>query len=188
MTRGQMPDSQRPRRQPFGKKPAWRLFDDKFRRHRGEYLRQTAMATGSMLTVLLLLDLVEQTVLIASLGASTFIVFSMPHTRRAEPRYLIGGYAVGTVAGCSLSLLAGWLIDFSFADPRVVEVCCSAVALGAAFLIMVATNTEHPPAAALALGFVLNDWDLFALVVVLVGIVLITTIKELNKTRLLDLI
>ncbi len=112
----------------------------------------------------------------------------MPHTKRSAPRYLIGGYAVGTVAGCSLSLLAGWLIDFSFAEPRVVEVCCSALALGAAFLIMVATNTEHPPAAALALGFVLNEWDLFALIVVLAGIVLITALKELIKPRLLDLI
>ncbi len=183
-----MADSERPRRRDHIKKPAWRIFDAKLREHRGQYLKQTVMATASILAVLLLLDLVEQTVLIASLGASTFIVFSMPHTKRSAPRYLIGGYAVGTVAGCSLSLLAGWLIDFSFAEPRVVEVCCSALALGAAFLIMVATNTEHPPAAALALGFVLNDWDLFALIVVLAGIVLITALKELIKPRLLDLI
>jgi len=146
------------------------------------------MATLSMMIVLLLLDLVEQTVLIASLGASTFIVFSMPHTKRSAPRYLIGGYAVGIIAGCSLSLVAARLIEFSFADPRVVEVCCAALALGVAFLIMVVTDTEHPPAAALALGFVLNEWDMFALLVVLSGIALITGIKEAIKPKLLDLI
>ncbi len=100
-----MADSKRPTRQLLAKKPAWRLFDDKLREHRGQYLKQTLMATVSMLVVLLLLDLVEQTVLIASLGASTFIVFSMPHTKRAKPRYTIGGYVVGALAGCSASLL-----------------------------------------------------------------------------------
>jgi len=181
-------EGDRGNRSRFRSKPEWRWFDEDFRTHRLQYFKQTLMATLSMLIVLLLLDLVEQTVLIASLGASTFIVFSMPHRLRSAPRYLIGGYLVGALAGCSVSLLAARLIDFSFADPRVVEVCCAALALGVAFLIMVVTNTEHPPAAALALGFVLNEWDLFALLVVLSGIVLITAIKEAIKPRLLDLI
>lgn len=170
------------------RRPAWRLFDEKLKDHRAQYFRQTLMATVTMLLVLLLLDLVKQTVLIASLGASTFIVFSMPHTERSKPRYLIGGYVVGTLAGCTLSLISTRLIDLSFADPRVIQVCCAALALGLAFLIMVVTDTEHPPAAALALGYVLNDWDLFALFVVLAGIALITSIKEMIKPRLLDLI
>jgi CBS-domain-containing membrane protein len=169
-------------------KPAWRLFDEKFPEYRGQYIKQTLMATLSMMGVLLLLDLVEQTVLIASLGASTFIVFSMPHMKRSKPRYLLGGYVVGALCGCSLSVVAATLIDLSIADARIIEVCFAALALGCAFLIMVLTNTEHPPAAALALGFVLNDWDLYALMVVLSGIGLITAIKELIKPRLLDLI
>ncbi len=179
------PEPTRPR---FKSRPAWRLFDDDFREHRLQYLKQTLMATASMLGVLLLLDLVEQTVLIASLGASTFIVFSMPHTKRSRPRYLLGGYLVGALSGCSLSAVAALLIDMSIADARVIEVCFAALALGCAFLIMVVTDTEHPPAAALALGFVLNEWDLYALIVVLSGIGLITAIKELMKPRLLDLI
>lgn len=166
----------------------WRLFDAQFRDHRAQYFKQTAMATLSMLVVLLLLDLVDQTVLIASLGASTFIVFSMPHTKRSRPRYLVGGYVVGAIAGCSLSLLAEYLDTWGFADPRLVHVVFAALALGIAFLVMVVTDTEHPPAAALALGFVLNEWDLFSLLVVMCGIVLITAIKELIKSRLRDLI
>jgi CBS-domain-containing membrane protein len=170
------------------KRPAWRLFDEKLKVHRAQYLRQTLMATVTMLVVLLLLDVVKQTVLIASLGASTFIVFSRPHAKRSKPRYLIGGYAVGTLAGCALSVISARLIEFSFADPRIIQICCAAFALGLAFLIMVVTDTEHPPAAALALGYVLNEWDLFALFVVLAGIALITSVKELIKPKLLDLI
>ena len=183
-----MTEGNAPKRSRLTSKPAWRLFDANFREHRGQYLKQTIMATVSMMAVLLLLDMVEQTVLIASLGASTFIVFSMPHKKRSQPRYLIGGYIVGMLAGCCMSLLEGWLVDLDFSDARIVEVCCAAVALGLAFLVMVVTDTEHPPAAALALGFVLNEWDIFSLVVVLAGITLITLIKELNKSRLLDLL
>lgn len=183
-----MSDGDPGKRYSLRRRPSWRLFDANFRTHRAQYFKQTLMATLTMMVVLLLLDLVDQTVLIASLGASTFIVFSMPHTKRSEPRYLVGGYVVGTLAGCSLSLMATQLIGLSAADPRIVQICCAALALGLAFLIMVVTDTEHPPAAALALGFVLNDWDLFALIVVMSGIVLITTIKELIKPRLLDLI
>lgn len=174
--------------EPAKRESGWRLFDAQFKDYRAHYFKQTAMATASMLVVLLLLDLVDQTVLIASLGASTFIVFSMPHTKRSRPRYLVGGYCVGAIAGCSLSLLANYLDTFGFADPRLVHVIFAALALGLAFLIMVVTDTEHPPAAALALGFVLNEWNLFALLVVMCGIVLITAIKETIKSRLRDLI
>ena len=172
----------------LARKPEWRLFDEKCRVHFGRYVLQTLMATATMLIVLLLLDMVEQTVLIASLGASTFIVFSMPHTHRSEPRYLIGGYLVGAVAGCSLSLIADWLNIYASFDPRVVDVCFAALALGISFFLMVITDTEHPPAAALALGFVLNEWDLFALFVVMSGICLISAIRQLMKPRLMDLL
>jgi CBS-domain-containing membrane protein len=172
----------------LGTDPAWSLFDRKFPAHRAQYLKQTLMATVTIMVVLLLLDLVEQTVLIASLGASTFIVFSMPHTQRSRPRYLIGGYIAGAIAGCSLSLVADELIQLGFADPRVVEVCCAALALGLGFLIMVVTATEHPPAAALALGLVLNEWDLLTLAVVMAGIVALSLIKRLVLPMLLDLI
>jgi len=173
---------------PVKRQSGWRLFDAQFRDHRAAYVKQTAMATVSMLAVLLLLDLVDQTVLIASLGASTFIVFSMPHMKRSRPRYLVGGYVVGALAGCSLSLLAEFLDTYAFTDPRLVHVSFAALAVGIAFFVMVVTDTEHPPAAALALGFVLNEWNLFALLVVMCGIVLITAIKELIKSRLRDLI
>ena len=53
---------------------------------------------------------------------------------------------------------------------------------------MVVTRTEHPPAAALALGLVLNEWDLLTLAVVMAGIVALSLIKRLVLPMLLDLI
>jgi hypothetical protein len=64
------------------------FFDTKFQHQRKQYLVQCLMATGTILIVLFILDSVLQTVLIASLAASAFIAFAMPHTRRSKPRLI----------------------------------------------------------------------------------------------------
>jgi CBS-domain-containing membrane protein len=48
-------------------------------------------------------------VIVAALGASTFIVFAMPSSATAEPRRLIGEHAVGLFSGalCYLVFLSG---------------------------------------------------------------------------------
>jgi CBS-domain-containing membrane protein len=53
---------------------------------------------------------------------------------------------------------------------------------------MVVTRTEHPPAAALALGLVLNEWSLLTLLVVLFGVIGLSIVKQLVLSALLDLI
>lgn len=57
-----------------------------------------------------------------------------------------------------------------------------------AMFVMVVTRTEHPPAAALALGLVLNEWDLLTLAVVLAGVIVLSIVKRLVLPVLLDLI
>ena len=53
---------------------------------------------------------------------------------------------------------------------------------------MVITDTEHPPAAGVALGFVLHGWDYFTVIVVLMGIVSISILKFLLKPVLINLL
>jgi len=53
---------------------------------------------------------------------------------------------------------------------------------------MVVTRTEHPPAAALALGLVLNEWSLVTLAVVLTGVVVLSVVKRLVLPILMDLV
>jgi hypothetical protein len=55
-------------------------------------------------------------------------------------------------------------------------------------LIMVSTNTEHPPGAAIAFGLVFQEWDLLTIIVVLAGISAISGIKEAARGRLIDLL
>lgn len=53
-----MSDSESPRRSRLQARPVWQLFDENYRAHRSQYIKQTLMATATMLVVLLLLDLI----------------------------------------------------------------------------------------------------------------------------------
>jgi len=161
-----------------------RLGRARFRR----YLLQCSLASIVVLIIILLLDVVTQTVLIAALGSSTFIAFAVPKSLHSGPRHLVGGYIVGIIAGC---LMAGVYRFFHFTDPQVlhiVMVACGALATGLAMLAMVVTRTEHPPAAALAMGLVFNEWDATTILVVLAGIVVLSIFKQLVMPYLMDLL
>jgi CBS-domain-containing membrane protein len=164
-------------------------IDRHFRRenlHR--YLLQCGLAGFVVLLLLLILDAVTQTVLIAALGASAFIAFAVPRSLHSDFRHLMGGYVVGIASGGSMALI---LALIPIADPIIqhaVVVLFGALAISLAMFTMVVTRTEHPPAAALALGLVLNEWSILTLIVILVGVAALSMIKQLVLPVLLDLI
>jgi CBS-domain-containing membrane protein len=164
------------------------FLDPRFFGNWRQYLFQCLFVTATMVVVLALLDSVSETVLVAALGASSVVAFSAPSLRASRPRCLIGGYLVGVAVGCGMSLLvtaAGGLVSL---DEHSSRILLGAIAVGLAMFIMVATNTEHPPGAAIAFGLVLHEWDLLTIVVVLAGISAISLIKELARGRLIDLL
>jgi CBS-domain-containing membrane protein len=165
-----------------------KLLDDKFKARKMRYLIQCGLATCVVFVVLFVLDAVTNTTIIASLGASAFIAFALPHSRLSRPRFLLGGYLIGTIVGCACSYLPAlpWLTQLPLASAWLNQVS-GAVSVGLTMLLMVITNAEHPPAAGLALGFVLNTWNLWTVVVVLSGIGLLVVIKRLLKPVLVDL-
>jgi CBS-domain-containing membrane protein len=69
-----------------------------------------------------------------------------------------------------------------------VQVVSGALAVGLAILLMVVANVEHPPAAGLALAFVLNEWDGRTIIVVLAGIASLVILKTLLEPVLVDLL
>jgi len=152
------------------------------------YALQCGLAGFVVLVLLLILDAVTQTVLIAALGASAFIAFAAPRSLHPGPRNMIGGYAIGIVAGCLMPTLESAMNIQGAGAAHAVMVIFGAMAISLAMFMMVVTRTEHPPAAALALGLVLNEWDLLTLAVVMAGIVALSLIKRLVLPLLLDLI
>lgn len=163
------------------------MLDPRFLPNWRQYVFQCLFVTATIAVVLVLLDSVYQTVLIAALGASSFVAFGMPSLRAARPRCLLGGYVVGVSIGAAVSLLASVIGGTELLSDHTLDIMFGALAVGLAMFIMVITNTEHPPAAAIALGFVLNAWDLMTIAVVLAGILSITLVKESVRSRLIDL-
>ena len=165
------------------------LIDKKFKKNKLKYIFQCFLATFTILAVLIFLDVLNEAALITALGASAFIVFTMPTQYSSDPRRLIGGYIVGIAVG---SMCYGISIkiptnDF-FIGTEMSLIVFGAIAVGIAIFTMVVTNTEHPPAAGIALGLVINPWTWVTIVFILSAIIWLTGIRKILKPHLMDLI
>jgi len=154
-------------------------LDKKFPLHWKQYILQSLYATFSVFIVLLLLEM-EHVVIIASIGASAFIVFTMPRSITARPRSLIGGHVIGFSTGSLIALV-----------PHTSVLGCAAtyaIAVGSAIFLMVVTDTEHPPAGGTALGVAITGFSLSIMISGLTSIILLAIIYALLKSRLVDLV
>ncbi|MFO7917666.1 MAG: HPP family protein [Anaerolineae bacterium] len=166
-----------------------RIAKGGFREKPGRCILQCTLATLTVLGIFFLLDVLLRSTLVSSLGASTFIVFAMPHSRPARSRALVGGYIVGTLCGTLCSLAADCALAASTGlTPRTRLIIFGALAIGLAILIMLATDTGHPPAAGLALGFVADPWNEITVVFVLGAISLLALARYLLRHTLVDLV
>ena len=78
--------------------------------------------------------------LMASMGASAFLLFVLPHSPMAQPWPLLGGHLVAALAAMGFH----YLIDDA--------VMVAAASVGASVLAMQILRCLHPPAAATALA------------------------------------
>ena len=166
-----------------------KFLDSKFAGNKLRYCVQCLMASAAVLALLFIMDAFSNAAIVAALGASSFIVFTMPHADSARPRFLIGGYLVGAGAGTLCYWLSELVGEVSLAGLVLQpHVFFGALAVGLGIFIMVITDTEHPPAAALALGLARGPWSLKTVAVVLAGIVVLCMLKRLLQRKLIDLL
>jgi len=134
--------------------PKIRLIDEKFRQEPGHFLLQSLMAFVVIAAIILAMGALTNGALVAALGASAFIVFALPAHKTAKPRSLIGGHLLCMGIGllCSIPFRAGLLEHTTWAQGVI-----GAAAASIALLGMVATDTEHPPAAGNALAFAVTS-------------------------------
>jgi len=149
-----------------------------FRLHWKNYVLQSAMATLVLLLALWVMK-ANQMILVASLGATAFIVFALPNSRTAQPRNVVGGHVVGLLCGalCNMLTTAG--------SPYVIV--AYAVAVGISMFLMVMFDLEHPPAAGTALGIAILGAGEGAILSVLTGAVLLALAHYLLRRWLRDL-
>ncbi len=119
------------------------------------------------------------------MGSTAFIVFAMPKNVTAQPRNVIGGHFIGVISGLVFALI---FLTLGNGD-EIFQVFAASAAVGLSIFIMVATDTEHPPAGSTALAFVIHEGDLIAfIVVIMVSAVIITVVKHILRAQLRDLV
>ncbi len=121
----------------------------------------------------------QHAVIIASIGATAFIVFAMPDSITAQPRNVIGGQLVGLFFGFLFSLFPPAALIFS--------IIVYSLAVGASIFTMVVIDMEHPPAAGTALGVAITGISLEVFVAVGVSIILLSLIHKIFKPYIRDL-
>ena len=164
------------------------VFDEKFLSHKGRVVLQCLLATCAVFLVLLVLDAKSNAAIITALGASAFIVFAMPEAQASRPRFLIGGYLAGIAAGVACHALSPWLLPHFLGRAFISYAVLGAMSVGLPMFLMVITDTEHPPAAGLALALLLNEWTPVTLLVVMAGVLSLSAMRVVLRPVLRDLL
>ncbi len=149
-----------------------------FSMHWKNYVLQCMLATATVWIVLMLLQL-RNAVIIASIGATAFIIFAMPRNIVARSRNVLGGYIVGIVCGSLCSLIPH--------EALVSSSLVYASAVGLSIFIMVVIDTEHPPASGTALGFAIEGFDQNVVITVMASVLILSLARHLFKKYLRDL-
>jgi CBS-domain-containing membrane protein len=147
------------------------------------------MATVSLIIIFLLEDAVLRAAIVVAVASTAFIIFVIPNSVAAEPKRIIGGHFMAVVTG----VICWWVLtSFGLAytgdNPRIYIDLAAAISVGLALLLMVSTNTEHPPAAGTALGLVIHGvtWDSVAFI--LASAIVFSIIRTALRSRLINLL
>ncbi|MBS4539671.1 HPP family protein [Clostridium sp. D2Q-11] len=138
--------------------------------------------------ILLFLNLFVYTTIIASLGATTFIIFTMPSAYSAKTKNILGGYTVGIISGIIFNSMSLVLVDkIDMINLSMLYMITGALSVGITIFVMAITNTEHPPAVGMALSLILTPWNYQSLLYVFISILLMILVKRLLRRWLIDL-
>ncbi len=141
------------------------------------------------ISFLFFLDVLNETAIITALGASAFIVFTMPHQYSSDSRRLLGGYLVGLASGFIFYLFSiSEFINNLGVSNTTTLVILGTTAVGLAIFIMAVTNTEHAPSAGIALGLVINKWDYLTIIYIIIAVIWMLAVKLILKKHMMDLI
>jgi CBS-domain-containing membrane protein len=153
-------------------------------RGNGRYVALQCSLLFASLYIILMMDEFFGGVVVASLGASSFILFATPHTNASRARNLVGSYIFGASSGVLFSYLYIALSAFDYENRYIALIVLCAVCAAAAALtmfLMVCTGLVHPPAAALAVGTASAANSLPMGVAAVLSVVVLCTVRGLLK-------
>jgi CBS-domain-containing membrane protein len=164
------------------------IIDKKLKKNLGRYIFQCGLATGTILLILIFLDILTHTAIIATLGATAFVVFTMPRAYASGPRPLFGGYLIGICVGWLCSFVSTLILKVPIIVTQITAyIIFGALAVGIAIFLMTITNTEHAPAAGMALGLVINQWDFLTIFFILAALMFMAALRKFIRPVMIDL-
>ncbi len=155
-----------------------------FKMHWKNYVFQSLFATCVIFVVMLYLGVGEhRSVIVASIGATAFLVFALPQKSLSQPRNVIGGHLVGLISGC-LSVL---IMKYAPSDSEYILATLYAFSVGFSMFVMVVVDAEHPPGSGTALGITVGGFSWDVLLTVMISAVVLSLIHHFAKSYLRDL-
>lgn len=127
-----------------------------------------------------------------SLASSCCLVFGSPSSQSASVRCILGGYAIGILSGELVRLLLLYFgitsVNFlAMMDAHWIGLLAS-ISVGLSILLMSFFRFQHPPAVGMSLVLVLDLRDYRTLAVVVIGAVLVATLRVVFAKKLADLV
>lgn len=153
-------------------------IDEEFVSHWKSYVFQSLLATVAIFVALLVFTL-QHPVIVASIGATGFIVFARPDSATAKARSVVGGHLVGLFCGFLCTLI----LQFSSVHPAIAY----SLAVGLSIFIMVVADTEHPPASGTALGVAIEGFCMNLMIAVITSVIVLSLAHRFLKPLLRDL-
>ena len=167
------------------------LFDPRVKRHALHYAFRPALATLVLLAILVISNVVLNIAIVVAMASTVFTIFVVPGSVASSPRRVIGGHTAGVVAGSAVAAVVAVLeIPMAVDSARALFTAVAALSVGLSIVLMVLTNTEHPPAAGAALGLVVYEWSWSwsSVGVIILCAIALSVLRAVLRPRLVNLL
>lgn len=154
------------------------LISKNFKENWANYVWQSMAAGILAFFVIFIFSELIALIILASIGSTVFTVFALPSNRTAQARNVVGSYILCILVGLACCPIPSMSLG-------------GGIAVGAAAFCMVITDTEHPPAAGIALGLALTpvlEQALLGAVFAIIGAVLSSLLRHVSRPWLKDLV
>lgn len=168
---------------------AAQVLDSSIRTRAPNYLFQCGMATIALIVILLIENAVLRAAIVVAVASTALTIFVVPDSVASSPRRVIGGHAVAVVTGSIFSSVL-LIPAFESLSPQSIYITdiMAAVSVGGGMLVMVSTNTEHPPAAGTALGLVIHGWSWSAVLFIMSSALILSVLRMALRSKMINLI
>ena len=122
---------------------------------------------------------------------SLYRFYNFRHAEQCHFQPTIGnrGHVAAVLVSGIFSTLPMFLTqEVAFGDSQLVVDVIAALSVGLSIFLMVATNTQHPPAAGTVLGLVINGWNWPAVAFVLISALILTIHRLMLGSSLISLL